>query len=196
MGHREDLLEGAKKCLLENGYANTTARDIVAASGTNLASIGYHFGSKEALMTQAIIELLGDWGAKFDQPPIDTGLPYRDRFRAAWANLIAAFESEPKLALASFENFTHVARQPELTAIIAEGQHEGRLGLGEEFSDPRQPADEKTQHAVGGVMLAITTGLIAQRLVDPKRSPGVDEILLAFEYVAGALEREGKTRTK
>ena len=41
MGHREDLLEGAKRCLYEKGYARTTARDIVAASGTNLASIGY-----------------------------------------------------------------------------------------------------------------------------------------------------------
>ena len=49
MGHKEDLLDGAKRMLLERGYANTTARDIVAASKTNLASIGYHFGSKEQL---------------------------------------------------------------------------------------------------------------------------------------------------
>ena len=41
---------------------------------TNLASIGYHFGSKEALMTQAIIELLGDWGEKFAQPQTETDL--------------------------------------------------------------------------------------------------------------------------
>jgi AcrR family transcriptional regulator len=194
MGHREDLLEGAKKCLLEIGYANTTARDIVAASGTNLASIGYHFGSKEALMTQAIIELLGDWGEKFAQPATDTGVGYRERFRSVWSNLIEALESNPQLALASFENFTHSARQPELGAIVAEGQERGRIAFGEDFSDPRQPADEKTQHAVGGVMLAITSGLIAQRLLDPKRSPGADEILLAFEYVAGALAREGKKR--
>ena len=40
MSHREDLLAGAVQCLREKGYAHTTARDIVAASGTNLASIG------------------------------------------------------------------------------------------------------------------------------------------------------------
>src|SRR6185437_10410782 len=50
MGNREDLLEGAKRCLLEKGYRATTARDIAAASGVSLAAIGYHFGSKEALM--------------------------------------------------------------------------------------------------------------------------------------------------
>ena len=42
MSHKEDLLAGAVACLREKGYAHTTARDIVAASGTNLASIGYH----------------------------------------------------------------------------------------------------------------------------------------------------------
>ena len=30
MGHKDDLLAGAKKVLMERGYANTTARDIVA----------------------------------------------------------------------------------------------------------------------------------------------------------------------
>lgn len=43
----------------------TTARDIVKASGANLASIGYHYGSKDALLTQAFIELISDWGDAF-----------------------------------------------------------------------------------------------------------------------------------
>jgi len=53
MGHKEDLLEGAQRCLLAKGFVRTTARDIVAESGTNLASIGYHYGSKDALLVQA-----------------------------------------------------------------------------------------------------------------------------------------------
>ena len=194
MGHREDLLEGAKKCLFEIGYANTTARDIVAASGTNLASIGYHFGSKEALMTQAIIELLGDWGEKFAQPQTETDLGYRDRFRRVWSTLIASIDSDRDLALASCESFSPSARQPELGAIVAEGQEQGRIAFGEDFSDPKQPADAKTQHAIGSVMLAITSGLIAQKLIDPERAPGADDILLAFQYVADALARESKKR--
>lgn len=68
MGHREDLLEGAKRCLLEKGFVRTTARDIVKESGTNLASIGYHYGSKDALLTQAFVELVQEWGEKFDSP--------------------------------------------------------------------------------------------------------------------------------
>ncbi|WP_063760902.1 TetR/AcrR family transcriptional regulator [Streptomyces rimosus] len=65
MGHREDLLDGAKRCLLDKGYARTTARDIVAASGANLASIGCHYGSKDVLMRQALVETVAEWGAGF-----------------------------------------------------------------------------------------------------------------------------------
>jgi AcrR family transcriptional regulator len=32
MGNREALLEGARECLSERGYARTTARDIAAAA--------------------------------------------------------------------------------------------------------------------------------------------------------------------
>src|SRR3989442_12667206 len=55
--HRDQLIKGAIKCLRTKGYARTTARDIATASGANLASIGYHFGSKEALLNEAMIRL-------------------------------------------------------------------------------------------------------------------------------------------
>lgn len=74
MGHREDLLEGAKRCLLEKGYARTTARDIVAASGTNLASIGYHYGSKEALLNLAFLKVTEEWGELLTKQPDEAGL--------------------------------------------------------------------------------------------------------------------------
>ena len=48
--HRDALLDAAKSLLRERDYGNITARDLVAASNTNLGSIGYHFGSKEALL--------------------------------------------------------------------------------------------------------------------------------------------------
>src|SRR5439155_24198764 len=55
--HRDQLVKGAIKCLQTKGYARTTARDIATASGANLASIGYHFGSKEALLNEAMIRM-------------------------------------------------------------------------------------------------------------------------------------------
>src|SRR5947199_5851342 len=55
--NREALIEGAIGCLKAKGFARTTARDIAAASAANLASIGYHFGSKDALLNEALIRI-------------------------------------------------------------------------------------------------------------------------------------------
>src|SRR5947199_9420066 len=57
ISHRDQLLDGAIECLQTKGYARTTARDIAAAADANLASIGYHFGSKEALLDEAVAKL-------------------------------------------------------------------------------------------------------------------------------------------
>ncbi|ONI72003.1 hypothetical protein BWI15_18070 [Kribbella sp. ALI-6-A] len=59
MGNREKLLATAKRLIAEKGYGDITARDLVNESGTNLASIGYHFGSKEGLLTEAMLDSFG-----------------------------------------------------------------------------------------------------------------------------------------
>ena len=61
VSHRDRLLKGALECLKANGYARTTARDIAAAADANLASIGYHFGSKEALLNEALLRASEQW---------------------------------------------------------------------------------------------------------------------------------------
>ena len=54
MGNREELLRGAKQSLVENGWGRSTVRAIADAAGVSHAAIGYHFGSREALLTQAL----------------------------------------------------------------------------------------------------------------------------------------------
>src|ERR1700677_4155825 len=72
--HRARLLAAALTLLRERSYGNITARDLVAASGTNLGSIGYHFGSKEALLNEAIGIALEDWAQAIgDAIRVDAG---------------------------------------------------------------------------------------------------------------------------
>ena len=59
--NREALIEGALQCLAENPAANVTARDIADRSNANLASIGYHFGSKNGLLAEAMVEGFRRW---------------------------------------------------------------------------------------------------------------------------------------
>src|SRR5215470_451698 len=94
MGNREDLIAGAKRCLLEKGYAATTARDIAAASGVSLAAIGYHFGSKDALLNQAVYEAVGEFAEELAQAlAADGSLDARplDRFESVMRGSIEDF---------------------------------------------------------------------------------------------------------
>ncbi len=186
MGHKEDLLAGAKACLMERGYANTTARDIVAASHTNLASIGYHFGSKDALLTEAMIEMMGDWGGKFEAAAAEQKAKGSEaKFRAVWRQLFKLFETDRQLMTASFEIAVQAVRSDELKAIFAATYPEVRTELPNDFLEI-EGLDPKTRRAVGGLLLALISGVTVQYLLDPKGVPTADELTLAMKTIAKA----------
>ena len=118
MGHREDLLAGAVRCLREKGYAHTTARDIVAASGTNLASIGYHYGSTKALLNAAVLAAMDEFGEEMARaigepdPGPGASQPSRleqsalERFERFWTRVIDSFQASSQVWLATFDIFT------------------------------------------------------------------------------------------
>src|ERR1700729_1697120 len=94
MGNREDLIAGAKRCLIEKGYSRTTARDIAAASGVSLAAIGYHFGTKEALLTAALMNAISDLDIEFRHAATAEANPNAtpmERFESKWTKLIGSF---------------------------------------------------------------------------------------------------------
>src|SRR3954467_2057695 len=105
MGHRDDLLVAARHCLETKGYARTTARDLVAESGTNLASIGYHFGSKEALLNEAI----GDAFEERTDQVVAMSLEGRESdpleaVGASWVEMLNSFERYRPLLVAFVES--------------------------------------------------------------------------------------------
>jgi TetR/AcrR family transcriptional regulator, regulator of cefoperazone and chloramphenicol sensitivity len=56
---REHLISVALQLFAEQGFANTTTRQISAAAGVNIAQISYHFGDKAGLYRTAFMEPLG-----------------------------------------------------------------------------------------------------------------------------------------
>jgi AcrR family transcriptional regulator len=171
MGHREDLLAGAKRCIAEKGYAHTTARDIVAASGTNLASIGYHFGSKDALLNAAVIDSFDDWDDAIEAAVRDRGGDAAgDRLAAFLSAVVEAIGQHRALVSASVQAFAQSEFAPEVRSQLAEAYEKARhelpatvLGGGE--------VDERTARTVGSLVMALVNGLVLQHLVDPGRAP-------------------------
>lgn len=53
---RAHLLDTAGQVFAERGFAGTTSKEICARAGTPLASVNYHFGSRDALYEAVLIE--------------------------------------------------------------------------------------------------------------------------------------------
>lgn len=187
MGHREKLLAGAKRCLYERGYGRTTARDIVEASGTNLASIGYHFGTKEALLNAAMMEAVGEWGEELERilaAEDDEDVDPMVRFEATWTRVIESFKAHRPALIASFEAFVQAEHSPELQEQIAAGHEEARLWLAALFRRIGYTAGEGcSERAVGSFYLALLNGLMAQWLLDPERAPTGHDVAEALREI-------------
>ena len=50
---RDQILEAARKALIREGYERITTRRIAKEAGVNIATLHYHFGTKEALLAEA-----------------------------------------------------------------------------------------------------------------------------------------------
>ncbi|MFG2124132.1 TetR/AcrR family transcriptional regulator [Streptomyces sp. NPDC048710] len=191
MGHREDLLEGAKRCLLEKGFLRTTARDIVKESGTNLASIGYHYGSKDALLVQAYVSLIEGVGESFDpglggevtQPPGSL-----ERFHEMWASIIRAVPESRAIWLLSFELILQGDRIPQVRKLLAEAQEEGRSGLVSMFSGVPEPdLDKEAVETEGRFYQTLLNGLMVQWLFDPDSATTAEQLTEGLRRtIAGA----------
>jgi AcrR family transcriptional regulator len=51
---KQKILDAAERLIAEQGYAATSLRQIIAEAGVNLASVHYHFGSKEELLDELV----------------------------------------------------------------------------------------------------------------------------------------------
>ena len=188
MGNREDLLAGARRVIIERGVAKATARDIATAAGVSLAAIGYHFGSKEQLITEALMESLGDGiGDGMEAVVHETGrLPLLDGFAELWNRMPEVFAANREPLLASLENTVRVLRDPEASRRLAEAAGEGYLGIAEQLRAARPELSEAQVDAVAKLDFALVQSLGILWLLAPGSLPSGDELARAVAVIAGA----------
>ncbi|MGW7414325.1 TetR/AcrR family transcriptional regulator [Streptomyces sp. NPDC054863] len=186
MGNREALLVGAKACLREKGYDRTAVRDIATAAGVSTAAIGYHYGSREALLNQALFEILDEWGDAMGRvltPDADGST--RAHFERIWESLIEDFGAHPDLWLASVELFMQAQRQPDLRASLAEGTAQGRRGMAAILTGlDEEKVPDASVRTLGTVQMALMSGVMMQCLSDPSTAPTATEVLAGLRSLA------------
>ena len=190
--NREKLLNAALQCLGTRGYANTTARDLVEASGTNLASIGYHFGSKEALLNEAIARSMALWTASIEQEMFaEESATLEQRIELALAAMLDRFEELEPFLTSFVESFPPAMRSDELRATMAAGyEHVRAAGSAvfrrafEEQGDSIAPRDAEV---LTSLLMATCDGLFLQWVLDPGRAPSSADVMAALRAAAPAL---------
>jgi len=188
MGNREDLVAGAKRCLIEKGYARTTARDIAAASGVSLAAIGYHFGSKEALMNQAIYEFVGEWSEEVERAlsaeGAQDGEPLK-RFESIMGRTIDSFSGPARgMWAAQLELLGPMEHNEALRTYLAQVQGVAAAGLAELFLGLAPARDPEAVRTAGSLLHAMFIGIIVKWFMDPEQALSARELAEGMRIVA------------
>lgn len=191
MGNREDLLAGAKRCLFEKGYGRTTARDIASAAGVSLAAIGYHFGSKEALLNAAMLEATGEWGEAVSaalSTAVDGEATPEERFVATWDRIRETFVDFRGLWSAQYEAIAQIDRTPELKEALGGVQRMARLAISAMFQGVEEVPDTEDELVLGTFYQALLAGLAVQWMVAPEQAPTGRDFLRGLKLAGEKLQ--------
>jgi AcrR family transcriptional regulator len=196
VGNREALLAGAKRCLIEKGYARTTARDIAAASGVSLAAIGYHFGSKDALMNQAIYEFVGEWSDEVQRALGAEGAldaePLK-RFESIMGRTIESFGGPARgMWAAQLELLSPMEGNEELRTFLAKVQRVAAGGLAELVLGIDPARDPEAARTAGSVLHALFIGIIVKWFMDPEQALSARELAEGLRIIAEHMTGAGQ----
>jgi AcrR family transcriptional regulator len=190
---KQALLEAAKRLVLERGYAGASVREITAASGTNLGAVNYHFGSREKLLNEAILEFFLEWGERVRETDVDPAAGALEQLAARarpMADGIA--EAEPQF-IVFLEALLQARRSPELHDQMAGHYARQRRRAAESIrasdSGPHLPA--RMVEVIASYMLAVADGLQLQSLLDPEAVPTGEELAALYEGLAAAARAGG-----
>jgi AcrR family transcriptional regulator len=157
----------------------------VEASGTNLASIGYHYGTKEALLNAALMEALEEWAQELKGALAGMGdLPGDSigRFQQAWTRVIELFERHRPVWAAQFDAISQLDHVPEVRSFFVEAQRQAQKGLVELLLQG-EDLPPHTEAAVGRFYHALLGGVMMQWAVDPEHASTGESLAEALRTV-------------
>ncbi len=190
--HRTRLLEAAQTLLSERAYGNITARDLVAASNTNLGSIGYHFGSKEALLNEAIGLAFEDWTEAI-------GRAIRGDARAGLPALMASslrvvldeYDSIRPYHRAFIEALARSARSPALREQLAAHYRRQRDRVAGWIAESLGDTLERHEaRHLASLLIGTADGMLIQSFIDAEDSPTSRELATATSRAFAAARNQ------
>jgi AcrR family transcriptional regulator len=161
----------------------------------SLAAIGYHFGSKDALMNQAIYEFVGEWGDELERTLGAEGAldaePLK-RFESIMERTIESFGGPARgMWAAQLELMSPVEQNEELRTFLAGVQRVAAGGLAELFLGIDEAQDPEAARTAGSVLHALLIGIIVKWFMDPEQALSARELTEGLRIVAEQMTGQG-----
>ncbi|MGW0178733.1 TetR/AcrR family transcriptional regulator [Nocardia sp. NPDC003345] len=170
MGNKEDLLAAARTCIYERGFAGTTARDIATAAGVSLAAIGYHFGSKDRLLTEAFTDesgrVIGDELER--RIRAGAGKSPGAAFPAVFDGMAELFARHRDVLVASAENVVRIYRTPGEQARMGELSDTAATEMAGFFTEAHPGIGDARARALAEFYLVVLNGLVLTWMSNPE----------------------------
>lgn len=173
-GTRERLLESTWRIIRDEGLRAATSRRIADVAGANLGAITYHFGSKDALISEAAVAGMSAWTKPMTDALLHDEHDGGDRTGAVIGSLLGLLETGGADARALLE--TAVAQDVDdvvndtLRSHLSDFQH-----VVADLIRRQQERGEVTESvepdAMAGFFTAVALGLITQEVIGANPAP-------------------------
>lgn len=187
---REQLIRATREAIRDVGMPAVTARVIAERSGANLASIPYHFGSKDALVAEALVAEARDLVAPVlallagDRPPAQRA----SEAVSLLSELFDASRPQVPVYLAALAAAPHA---PEVRAGLGDLWTDLRSRLAQDIRrqlDARQLPGWVSPHSMASLVLSVVNGVVIASVIDPE---GPDHREVAAQFLALLLAAGG-----
>jgi AcrR family transcriptional regulator len=115
---RQELVQAAFHVIAEQGFEGLRTREVAARAGVNIATLHYHFPSKEDLIRGVVDQMQREFERQA-QELAARGLTARERLHAELWQAYDVNRNEPELQIVLHELFLRSLRDPEVQAIFS-----------------------------------------------------------------------------
>jgi AcrR family transcriptional regulator len=180
--HRDALLSAARTLTRHSGRGEITARDLVAASGTNLGSISYHFGSKDALLDEAAKLVFEEWAQTVARTvSADHDAPPARRFARALELILDDFDAMRPYFLGFIQIVAGSERSPETREQLIAHYRKQRDTVTAMIAEPLSASiDPEDARHIASLLMSVSDGLMLQSLIDPDDVPTSRQLTMAL----------------
>ncbi len=188
------LLKAARQLILEQGYAGASVRALTGAAGTNLGAVNYHFGSRENLLNEAMLDFFREWAGRSAAVEVDPEAEPLKQLAERSRPVVEGIPGAQPAFVMGLEALLQARRSPELQRRLVEHYDMlRRMAMEGMAATPRgSELPPRFLEVVASYMIAVADGLQLQALLDPDAIPTADELAFFYESLAEAARAAGQ----